>query len=67
MHVFVGYNDARYLINYSLLYEYNIPMQMPNNLVPACMLHVAADLIHGLVTPLPFVKCSVSILKITAS
>ena len=30
-------------------------MQMPNNLVPACMLYVAADPMHGLVTPLPFV------------
>ena len=39
---------------------------MPNNVVPACMLYVAADPMHGLVTPLPFVMCTVSILKITA-
>ena len=35
--------------------------------MPACMLYVAADPMHGLVTPLPFVMCTVSILKITAS
>ena len=41
-------------------------MQMPNNVVPACMLHVAADPMHGVVTLLPFVKCTaVSILKTT--
>ena len=40
-------------------------MQMSTNVVPVCMLHVAADP-HGLVTSLPFVKCKVSILKITA-
>ena len=41
-------------------------MQMPYNVVPACMLYVAVDPVYGLVTPLPFVKCTVSILKITA-
>ena len=41
-------------------------MQMPNNTVPACMLYVAADPMHGLVIPLPFVKFTVSLLKITA-
>ena len=53
-------NGARYLINCSLLYEYNIPMQMPNNVVPVCMLYVAADHVHGLVTSLPFVRCTCS-------
>ena len=41
-------------------------MQMSNNVVPACMLYVTADPMHGLVTPLPFVKCTVSILDIIA-
>ena len=42
-------------------------MQVPNNVVPACMLHVAADPMHGHVTPFPFVKCTTrGILKITA-
>ena len=41
-------------------------MQVSNNVEPACMLYFAADPIHGLVTQLPFVKCTVSILKITA-
>ena len=40
-------------------------MQMLNNVVPACMLYVAADPMQGHVTPLPFVKCPVSILKMT--
>ena len=39
---------------------------MSNNVVPACMLYVAADPMHELVTPLPFVKGTISILKITA-
>ena len=42
-----------------LLYDYNIPMQMPNNVVPACMLYVAAGPMHELETPWPFVKCTV--------
>ena len=41
-------------------------MQMHINVVPACMLYVAADPMYELVTPLPFVKCSVCIVKITA-
>ena len=41
-------------------------MQMPYNVVPACMLYVAADPIHGFVTSLTFVKCTVSILKVIA-
>ena len=31
---------------------------MHNNVVPACMLYVAADVMHGVVTPVPFVKCT---------
>ena len=38
-------------------------MLMPYNVVPVCMLYVAADPMHGLVTPLLFVKCTVSALK----
>ena len=42
-------------------------MQMLNNVVPAyacCMLQLTPCM-NGLVTPLPLVKCTVSILKIT--
>ena len=33
-------------------------MQTPNNLVLVRMLNVAADSMHGLIIPLPFVKCA---------
>ena len=33
---------------------------MPNIVVPACMLYVAAGPMHGLLTPLPFVNCTVT-------
>ena len=33
-------------------------MQMPNNVVLACMLYVVADPMQGFVTSLLFVKCT---------
>ena len=42
--VCVGYyKDARFVINYSLLYKYNVPMHAPDYVTPACMLYVAAE------------------------
>ena len=35
--------------------QVNIPIQMPNNVVPACMLYVAADPMHEPVILLLFV------------